>query len=61
MVASQGANLRLLRAQLDGMGERVAFADLTRIGPNPRRLLGWMRQVIERHRGQSVRYVHEAA
>ncbi len=61
MVASQGANLRLLRAQLDGMGERVAFADLTSSGPNPRRLLGWMRQIIEQHHGQSVRYVHEAA
>jgi len=60
MVASQGRNLQLLRAQLDGLGERVAFADLTSIGPNPGRLLGWMRQVTEQHHGQPVRYVHEA-
>jgi len=60
MVASQGNNLQLLRAQLDGLGERVAFADLTSIGPNPGRLLGWMRQISEQHRGQPVRYVHEA-
>jgi anti-sigma regulatory factor (Ser/Thr protein kinase) len=60
MVASHGRNLQLLRAQLDGLGERVAFADLTSIGPNPGRLLGWMRQITEQHRGQPVRYVHEA-
>jgi len=59
MVASQGRNLRLLRAQLDGLGERVAFADLTSVGPNPGRLLGWMRQFAEQHHGQCVRYVHE--
>ncbi|HEY1320988.1 MAG TPA: MEDS domain-containing protein, partial [Streptosporangiaceae bacterium] len=29
MVVSQGRNLQLLRAQLNGLGERVAFADLT--------------------------------
>jgi anti-sigma regulatory factor (Ser/Thr protein kinase) len=60
VVALQGRNLQLLRAQLDGLGERVAFADLTSIGPNPGRLLSWMRQVAEQHRGQPVRYVHEA-
>ena len=60
MVASQGHNLRLLRAQMDGLGERVAFADLTSVGPNPGRLLGWMRQFAEQHHGQCVRYVHEA-
>ena len=60
MVASQGRNLELLRAQLDGLGERVTFADLASIGPNPGRLLGWMRQITEQHRGQPVRYVHEA-
>ena len=60
MVASQGRNLQLLRTQLDGLGERVAFADLTSIGPNPGRLLGWLRQVSGQHHGQPVRYVHEA-
>jgi anti-sigma regulatory factor (Ser/Thr protein kinase) len=60
MVASQGRNLRLLRAELDGLSERVTFADLTSIGPNPGRLLGWMGQVAEQHHGQAVRYVHEA-
>jgi anti-sigma regulatory factor (Ser/Thr protein kinase) len=60
VVASQGGNLQLLRAQLDGLGEWVDFADLTSIGPNPGRLLGWMRQIAEEHRGQPVRYVHEA-
>jgi len=60
MVASQGRNLRLLRARLDGMGERVAFTDLTSVGPNPGRLLGWMRQVNAQHHGRTVRYVHEA-
>jgi anti-sigma regulatory factor (Ser/Thr protein kinase) len=60
MVASQGRNLRLLRAQLDGLGERVAFADLTSIGPNPGRLLSWMRQISEQDHGKPVRYVHEA-
>jgi anti-sigma regulatory factor (Ser/Thr protein kinase) len=60
MVASHGRNLRLLRARLDGLGERVAFADLASIGPNPGRLLGWMRQITEQHRGQPVRHVHEA-
>ena len=60
MVASQGRNLELMRARLDGLGERVAFADLASIGPNPARLLGWMQQVTEQHRGHVVRYVHEA-
>jgi len=59
VVASQGRNLELLRAQLDGLGERVAFADLTSIGLNPGRLLGWMRQVNGRRHGQPARYVHE--
>jgi anti-sigma regulatory factor (Ser/Thr protein kinase) len=61
VVASQGRSLRLLRDRLDGLGERVAFADLAGIGPNPARLLGWMQQVTEQHHGQAVRYVHEAA
>ena len=60
MVGSQGRNLRLLQAQLDGLSERVAFADLTSVGVNPGRLLGWMRQITEQHPGQAVRYVHEA-
>jgi len=42
VVASHGRNLQLLRGRLDGLGERVAFADLASIGPNPGRLLGWM-------------------
>jgi len=61
VVACQGRDLQLLRAQLDGLGERVAFADLASIAPNPGRLLGWMQQVAELHPGQPVRYVHEAA
>ena len=61
VVASQGRNLQLLQAQLDGLGERVAFADLASIGPNPGRLLSWMQQVTEQHHGHAVRYVHEAA
>jgi anti-sigma regulatory factor (Ser/Thr protein kinase) len=61
VVASQGRNLELLRARLDGLGERVAFADLASIGPNPGRLLSWMQQVTEQHHGHAVRYVHEAA
>ena len=60
MVASQGRNLQLLRTQLDGLGGRVAFTDLTSIGPNPGRLLGWMRQVNGQDHGQPIRYVHEA-
>ena len=60
VVASQGRNLQLLRAQLYRLGERVALADLASIGPNPGRLLGWMQQVTEQHPGQPVRYVHEA-
>jgi anti-sigma regulatory factor (Ser/Thr protein kinase) len=61
MVVSQGRNLQLLRAQLNGLGERVAFADLTGIGPNPGRLLGWIQQANGQHHGQPARYVHEVA
>jgi anti-sigma regulatory factor (Ser/Thr protein kinase) len=60
VVASQGASLRLLRAELDGLGERVAFADLASIGLNPGRLLGWMQQVTDQHHGRRVRCVQEA-
>jgi anti-sigma regulatory factor (Ser/Thr protein kinase) len=60
VVASQRGHLRLLRARLDGLGDRVTFADLASIGPNPARLLGWMQQVTEQHHGHPVRYVHEA-
>jgi anti-sigma regulatory factor (Ser/Thr protein kinase) len=60
VVASQGRNLRLLRARLAGLGERVAFADLASVGPNPGRLLSWMQQVSGQHHGHAVRYVHEA-
>lgn len=59
LVAAQGSNLRLLRDQLDGLGRRVAFTDLVSIGPNPGRLLSWMRQASAQHRGLPVRYVHE--
>jgi anti-sigma regulatory factor (Ser/Thr protein kinase) len=61
VVASQGRNLQLLRARLDALGERVAFADLAGIGSNPGRLLSWIQQVTEQHHGHAVRYVHEAA
>ena len=59
VVAAQGSSLRVLRAQLAGLGDRVAFTDLVSIGPNPGRLLGWMRQATQRHRGLPVRYIHE--
>jgi anti-sigma regulatory factor (Ser/Thr protein kinase) len=61
VVASQGRNLELLHARLDGLDERVAFADLATFSPNPGRLLAWMQQVTEQHHGRAVRYVHEAA
>jgi anti-sigma regulatory factor (Ser/Thr protein kinase) len=61
MVVSQGRNLQLLRARLNGLGERVVFADLTGIGPNPGRLLGWIQQANGRHHRQPARYVHEVA
>jgi anti-sigma regulatory factor (Ser/Thr protein kinase) len=61
VVGCQGHDLQLLRAQLDGLGGQVAFADLASVAPNPGRLLSWMQQVAEQHDGQPVRYVHEAA
>jgi anti-sigma regulatory factor (Ser/Thr protein kinase) len=58
MVASRGRNLAVLRARLDGLGERVSFTDLDSVGANPARLLGWLWGFTDQHRGP-VRYVQE--
>jgi anti-sigma regulatory factor (Ser/Thr protein kinase) len=61
LVAAAGPNLRRLRAQLDGLGDLVAFTDLTQDSANPRRLLARLHAHTTAHPGQPVRCVQEPA
>jgi anti-sigma regulatory factor (Ser/Thr protein kinase) len=47
---------RLLRERL---GERIRYADMARLGRNPARIIPEVREFIDAHPGQRVRYVGE--
>ena len=59
-VAAAGSALGLLRARQGARGSGVAWADLSLIGANPRRVMALMREFAEAHRGQPVRFARQA-
>ena len=61
LVAATGPSLVQLRAQLDGLSERVTWADMAGTGVNPRRITATMRAFADDHDGQPLRYVQEPA
>lgn len=63
-VAVPGAKMSLLRSALSagaGEGDRVAFADMARIGRNPARIIPAVRAFIDQHPGERVCYLGEPA
>jgi anti-sigma regulatory factor (Ser/Thr protein kinase) len=56
LISVPGRNGSLLRDQLGG---QVHYADMARLGRNPGRLIPAMREFIDAHPGQRVRYVSE--
>jgi anti-sigma regulatory factor (Ser/Thr protein kinase) len=56
LISVPGRNGSLLRDQL---GDQVRYADMARLGRNPGRLIPAMREFIDAHPGQRVRYVGE--
>jgi len=60
LVAVPGPNLQLIRAALDGAADRVQFADMTRAGRNPGRIIPWvLHAFISEHAGQRPRIIGE--
>lgn len=61
LVAVPGAKARGIRDRLeDGPGE-VVFTDMTELGRNPARIIPEVRAFADKHPGQRVRFVGEAA
>jgi anti-sigma regulatory factor (Ser/Thr protein kinase) len=57
LIAAPGAAIRLLQQQLDGRGEQVSWADLTRTGANPARIIPVIDAFASSHPGRPVRCV----
>jgi anti-sigma regulatory factor (Ser/Thr protein kinase) len=58
-VAVPEANLDLLESGIDSSAGTVEFADITRIGRNPARLIPFIHRFVDAHPGQRVRFVGE--
>jgi len=61
LIAATGPNLYRLRAQLDGLGKFVTWADISGAGANPRRITTAIRMFAQQHPGQLIRCVQEPA
>jgi anti-sigma regulatory factor (Ser/Thr protein kinase) len=48
-----------LRERLDGRDQEVSWADITRVGANPARIIPRMRRFISAHPGRGIRCVQE--
>lgn len=60
LIAAPGPSLGLLRDYLGGTGARLRWADMTRIGANPGRIIPAIRAFADSHHGRAVRCVVEA-
>lgn len=61
LVASAAPAIQLLRANLGGEAEQVAWRDLSIMGMNPARITAAFRMFVDEHAGQAVRCVQELA
>ncbi len=59
LVAVPGPKVGLLRKYLDGLADRVCFADMTEMGANPARIIPRVAAFADAHSGRAVRYVGE--
>ena len=60
LVAVPAANLELIRAGLNGAGQRVRFADMAWAGRNPGRIIPWvLHAFISEHPGRRPRIIGE--
>jgi anti-sigma regulatory factor (Ser/Thr protein kinase) len=57
LVAVPSPSIRVLRAHLDGHAERVSWADMTRIGGNPARIIPAIRAFAGTYPGRRVRCI----
>lgn len=57
LVAAPGPSIGVLREHLDGHGERVSWADMTRIGANPARIIPAFRAFAGTYPGHRVRCI----
>jgi anti-sigma regulatory factor (Ser/Thr protein kinase) len=60
LVAAAGPNLRRIRAQLDGQGRLVRWAEVPGVGISPARLTSALWHFAKEHRGMAVRCVQDA-
>jgi anti-sigma regulatory factor (Ser/Thr protein kinase) len=58
-VAVPAPRVELLRGQLNGHATDVRFADMTSLGANPHRIIPAIRDFVDAHDGQQVRFVGE--
>ncbi len=59
LAALHGRHASELRERLDGRDQEVSWADITRVGANPARIIPWMHRFIGAHPGRGVRCVQE--
>ncbi|MDQ4085757.1 MAG: MEDS domain-containing protein [Actinomycetota bacterium] len=58
-VAVPGPHVRVLRDALDSRADRVRFADMSRLGRNPGRIIPAIRDFLDEHAGRRTRFVGE--
>jgi len=61
LITGPASSLDRLRARLDGLGDRVSWADMAEIGANPGRLISAISRFTDRHPGKAIWCVQQAA
>jgi anti-sigma regulatory factor (Ser/Thr protein kinase) len=61
LVSAPGPEISFLRARMNGRAHRVSWADITRIGANPGRIIPHMHAFARAHGGRPVRCLQELA
>jgi anti-sigma regulatory factor (Ser/Thr protein kinase) len=61
LVSAPGPEISFLRARMNGRAQRVSWADITRIGGNPGRIIPHMRAFASAHAGRPVRCLQKLA
>jgi anti-sigma regulatory factor (Ser/Thr protein kinase) len=59
LIALPGENCGLLREHLGDGTRRLHYADMARLGRNPARIIPEVRDFVDAHHGQRIRYVGE--
>jgi anti-sigma regulatory factor (Ser/Thr protein kinase) len=61
LVSAPGPEISFLRARMNGRAQRVSWADTTRMGANPGRIIPHMHAFASAHAGRPVRCLQELA